>query len=271
MDNLFSLAGKTAIVTGGTGVLGSEMVLALAGAGAKVGILGRREEQADAIRQRVTKQGGTALSLPADVLQPDSLEAARERMLREFGRIDILVNAAGGNQPGATIDTDQTIFDTKIPDLQQVIDLNLMGTIHPTQIFSRTMAEQKSGVVVNISSMAAYQAISRVMGYTVAKTAVEGYTRWLAVEMARKFGERIRVNAIAPGFFLAEQNRHLLINEDGSLTERGQQVITNTPFGRFGKPEELAGTLVWLCSDAASFVTGISVPVDGGFNCYSGV
>ena len=271
MNDLFSLAGKTAIVTGGTGVLGSEMVLALADAGAQVGILGRRQAQADAVQQRVIERGGKAISLPANVLEPDSLEVARERILAAFGTIDILVNAAGGNLPGATIALDQTIFDTKIPDLQKVIDLNLMGTIYPTQIFSRTMADQHSGVIVNISSMAAYQAISRVMGYTVAKTAVEGYTRWLAVEMAKKFGEGIRVNAIAPGFFLADQNRRLLTNEDGSLTERGQQVVTNTPFGRFGKPEELTGTLIWLCSDAASFVTGISVPVDGGFNCYSGV
>lgn len=271
MSNLFSLADKTAIVTGGTGVLGSEMVLALADAGAQVGILGRRLEQADAVKQRVTERGGTALSLPADVLQPDSLEAAREQVLAEFGTIDILVNAAGGNQPGATIGPDQTIFDLQIPDLQKVIDLNLMGTIHPTQIFSRAMVDQKSGVIINISSMASYQAITRVMGYTVAKTAIEGYTRWLAVEMAQKFGEGIRVNAIAPGFFLADQNRRLLTNEDGSLTERGQQIITNTPFGRFGKPDELAGTLIWLCSDASRFVTGISVPVDGGFNCYSGV
>ena len=271
MNNLFSLADKTAVVTGGTGVLGSEMVLALADAGARVGILGRRQGQADAIKQRVAERGGTALSLPADVLQPDSLEAAREQVLAEFGTIDILVNAAGGNQPGATIGPDQTIFDVQIPDLQQVIDLNLMGTIHPSQVFGRAMADQKSGVIVNISSMASYQAITRVMGYTVAKTAIEGYTRWLAVELAHKFGEGIRVNAIAPGFFLADQNRRLLTNEDGSLTERGQQIIANTPFGRFGNPDELAGTLIWLCSDASRFVTGISVPVDGGFSCYSGV
>lgn len=270
-QSLFSLEGKTAIVTGGTGVLGTEMVLALAEAGARVGVLGRRQEQADAVVQQVKQQGGQALALPADVLQNESLEDARKTILKAFGTIDILVNAAGGNQPGATIGPDQTIFDLKIPDLQRVVDLNLMGTIYPTQVFGRVMAEQKRGVVVNISSMAAYQAITRVMGYSVAKTAIEGYTRWLAVEMAQKFGEGIRVNAIAPGFFLADQNRRLLTHEDGSLTERGQQIIDNTPFGRFGEPNELAGTLVWLCSDASRFVTGISVPVDGGFSCYSGV
>ena len=271
MTNLFSLKNKTVIVTGGTGVLGSEMVLALAEAGASVGVLGRRQQQADEVVQRVSERGGQAISLPADVLEVDSLEAARKTMLAEFDTIDILVNAAGGNQPGATIAPDQTIFDLQIPDLQKVIDLNLMGTILPSQVFGKVMADQKSGVIVNISSMAAYQAITRVMGYSVAKSAVEGYTRWLAVEMAQKFGEGIRVNAIAPGFFLADQNRHLLTNEDGSLTERGQQIINNTPFGRFGEPDELAGTLLWLCSDASRFVTGISVPVDGGFNCYSGV
>ena len=271
MTNLFSLKNKTVIVTGGTGVLGSEMVLALAEAGASVGVLGRRQQQADEVVQQVRERGGQAISLPADVLEVDSLEAARETMLAEFDTIDILVNAAGGNQPGATIAPDQTIFDLQIPDLQRVIDLNLMGTILPSQVFGKVMADQKSGVIVNISSMAAYQAITRVMGYSVAKSAVEGYTRWLAVEMAQKFGEGIRVNAIAPGFFLADQNRRLLTNEDGSLTERGQQIINNTPFGRFGEPDELAGTLLWLCSDASRFVTGISVPVDGGFNCYSGV
>ena len=271
MPNLFSLKNKTAIVTGGTGVLGSEMVLALAEAGARLGVLGRRQQQADEVVQQVSERGGQAISLPADVLEVDALEAARETMLAEFGTIDILVNAAGGNQPGATIAPDQTIFDLQIPDLQKVIDLNLMGTILPSQVFGKVMADQKSGVIVNISSMAAYQAITRVMGYSVAKSAVEGYTRWLAVEMAQKFGEGIRVNAIAPGFFLADQNRRLLTNEDGSLTERGQQIINNTPFRRFGEPDELSGTLLWLCSDASRFVTGISVPVDGGFNCYSGV
>ena len=271
MTNLFSLKNKTAIVTGGTGVLGSEMVLALAEAGASVGVLGRRQQQADEVVQQVRERGGRAISLPADVLEVDSLEAALKTMLAEFDTIDILVNAAGGNQPGATIAPDQTIFDLQIPDLQKVIDLNLMGTILPSQVFGKVMADQKSGVIVNISSMAAYQAITRVMGYSVAKSAVEGYTRWLAVEMAQKFGEGIRVNAIAPGFFLADQNRRLLTNEDGSLTERGQQIINNTPFRRFGEPDELAGTLIWLCSDASRFVTGISVPVDGGFNCYSGV
>ena len=263
MTNLFSLKNKTAIVTGGTGVLGSEMVLALAEAGASVGVLGRRQQQADEVVQQVRERGGQAISLPADVLEVDSLEAALKTMLAEFGTIDILVNAAGGNQPGATIAPNQTIFDLQIPDLQKVIDLNLMGTILPSQVFGKVMADQKSGVIVNISSMAAYQAITRVMGYSVAKSAVEGYTRWLAVEMAQKFGEGIRVNAIAPGFFLADQNRRLLTNEDGSLTERGQQIINNTPFGRFGEPNELAGTLIWLCSDASRFVTGISVPVDG--------
>ncbi len=271
MNPLFSLSGKTAIVTGGTGVLGSEMVLGLAAAGARVGVLGRRAEQAEAVVKRVTDQGGQALALSADVLRPDSLQQARQRVLDTFGTIDILVNAAGGNQPGATIGPDQTIFDLQIPDLQKVVDLNLMGTIHPCQVFGQAMADQRQGVIVNISSMAAYQAITRVMGYSVAKTAIEGYTRWLAVEMAQKFGEGLRVNAIAPGFFLADQNRRLLTREDGSLTERGQQIIDNTPFGRFGEPNELAGTLIWLCSDASRFVTGISVPVDGGFNCYSGV
>jgi NAD(P)-dependent dehydrogenase (short-subunit alcohol dehydrogenase family) len=189
----------------------------------------------------------------------------------EFGTIDILINAAGGNMPGATIPPDKNFFDLKIEDFQKVVDLNLHGSVIPTKVFSEVMVKNKKGVVINISSMASIRIITRVLGYSAAKAAVDNFTKWMAVEMAKKFGEGFRVNAIAPGFFITEQNRSLLTNADGTLTARGQAVIQQTPFGRFGEPEELNGTLIWLCSDAAKFVTGVVVPVDGGFSVFSGV
>lgn len=271
LETLFSLKGKTAIVTGGTGVLGSEMCLALAQAGAKVAILGRRKEAADALVDEIKALGGQAMTLVADVLNLEALELANQEVLTAWGSIDILINCAGGNVKGSVVPPEKTIFDIAIDDLRLALDLNLMGTILPTQVFSKNMADRKKGCIINISSMAASQAITRVMGYTVAKTAIDGYTRWMSVEMAKKFGEGLRVNAIAPGFFVTEQNRALLTNPDGSYTERGGLVIQNTPMGRFGEPKELIGALLWLCSDAASFVTGTVVTVDGGFSIFSGV
>jgi NAD(P)-dependent dehydrogenase (short-subunit alcohol dehydrogenase family) len=271
IEQLFSLNGKVAVVTGGTGVLGSRMSRALAAAGAKVAILGRRKAVAAELAESIQADGGEALAVQADVLDSDQLRAAADTVAGAWGNLDILVNAAGGNVKGSIVNPDQRVFDMKVEDLRQALDLNLMGTILPTQIFGAVMADNKAGSIINISSMAADRAITRVMGYAVAKTAIDGYTRWMAVETARKYGDKVRVNAIAPGFFITEQNRALLTNEDGSYTERGGLVIQNTPMDRFGAPEELNGALLWLAGDASSFVTGTVVAVDGGFSCFSGV
>lgn len=271
VKNIFSLEGKVAVVTGGTGVLGSVMCKALANAGAKVAIIGRRKDAADVLAQEITKAGGAAIGISADVLQQQQLKEARKLILDHFGSIDILVNGAGGNMPGATIGPDKTFLDLKIEDFQKVVDLNLTGTVLPSQVFGETMINSKKGVIINISSMSAILPLTRVVGYSAAKASVSNFTQWLAVEMVKKFGEGIRVNAIAPGFFLTEQNRTLLTNPDGSLTARGQSIIQSTPYGRFGEADELSGTLIWLCSDASKFVSGIVVPVDGGFSAFAGV
>ncbi len=271
IENLFTLQSRVAIVTGGTGVLGSAMCKALANAGTAVVILGRRKDAADQLAQEIGTKGGIAMGISADVLNKDQLIEARQNVLKKFGRIDILVNGAGGNMPGAVVMPDKTIFDLSIDDFKSVVDLNLTGSLLPTQIFGEPLAESKQGVIINISSMTAIRPLTRVLGYGAAKAAISNFTQWLAVEMAKKFGEGIRVNAIAPGFFLTEQNRNLLTNKDGSLTERGQLIIRGTPFGRFGEPDELSGTLLWLCSDASKFVSGIVVPVDGAFSAYGGV
>ncbi len=276
---LFSLEGQVAIVTGGTGVLGGAMARGLAQAGAHVGILGRRKERADAVIAEIEAAGGQALALAADVLDRAQLEAARDAVLAQWGHIDILVNAAGGNVPAATLSEDKTFFDLPIDAFEQVFELNLLGTVLPTQVFGAAMTQSRSaelgaaarGCIVNISSMGALRVITRVVGYSAAKAAVDNLTRWLAVELARKYGAGLRVNAIAPGFFIGEQNRDLLLNKDGSLTARGQTIIDHTPAGRFGEPDELISTLIWLCSPGARFVNGVVVPVDGGFAVFSGV
>jgi NAD(P)-dependent dehydrogenase (short-subunit alcohol dehydrogenase family) len=268
---LFGLTGQVAIVTGGTGVLGSGMARGLARAGAKVGVLGRRREQAEEVVAAITADGGVALALPADVLDRAQLEAAREAVIEQWGRLDVLVNAAGGNMPAATLPPGQSFFDLPVEGMEPVIALNLQGTLLPSQVFGEAMARAGRGCIVNISSMAAARAMTRVVGYGIAKAGVENATRWLAVELARSFGTRLRVNAIAPGFFVGEQNRALLLNADGSLTARGQTIIDQTPAGRFGEPDELISTLIWLCGPGASFVNGIVVPVDGGFSAFSGV
>ncbi len=271
IENLFNLRGKVAVVTGGTGVLGSVMCKALSTAGAKVAIIGRRKDAADALANEIIKSGGEAIGVSADVLQEQQLLDARKVILDRFSSIDVLINGAGGNMPGATIAPDKTFLDLKIDDFQKVVDLNLTGTVLPSQIFGETIIGKKAGVIINISSMAAFRPITRVVGYSAAKAAISNFTQWLAVELTIKYGEGIRVNAIAPGFFLTEQNRTLLTNPDGSLTARGKSIIQNTPFGRFGEADELSGTLIWLCSDASKFVTGIVVPVDGGFSSFAGV
>ncbi len=274
LQDLFSLEEKVAVVTGATGVLGGEMTRSLAHSGARVAVLGRREEKSRQVTEEIGAAEGRSLALPADVLDKAQLERARDTLLERWGRIDILVNAAGGNVPGATLNAQMGVFDLPEEALRQVMDLNFLGTLLPCQVFGAAMvegAEEPEGCIVNISSMAAVRTLTNVVGYSAAKAAVENLTRWLAVELACTYGPGLRVNAIAPGFFIGEQNRDLLLDEDGSLSERGQTIIEHTPAGRFGDPEELGGTLVWLCSPSAAFVNGIVVPVDGGFSAFSGV
>lgn len=271
MNNLFDLTGKTAIVTGGNGVLGGAMAEGIAQAGAKVGILGRTPETVEEQVETIKSNGGEALPLIADVLDREDLEAAKQKVLNEWGQIDILINAAGGNISGAVIDPDDTFLNLEDSAFKKVVDLNLHGSYYPCKVFSEEMIGQQQGVIVNISSMAAQKVISRVIGYSAAKAAIDNFTKSLAVELANKHGENLRVNAIAPGFFIGKQNRDLLLNEDGSLTDRGQTIVDHTPMNRFGEADELVGTAVWLCSDASKFVTGTVIPVDGGFNAFSGI
>lgn len=271
LNNLFSLQGRVAIVTGGTGVLGGAIAHGLAAAGAKVGILGRRAERAAEVVEAIKANGGEAMPVPADALDQAALAQARDRVLQQWGRVDILINAAGGNSADATVFGDVTFFNLKREAVQKMLDLNLMGTILPSQVFGEVMAKAGKGSIINISSMAAQRPLTRVIGYAAAKSAIDNFTRWLAVDLATKYGEGVRVNAIAPGFFIGEQNRNFLLNADGSPTPRGETIIAHTPMRRFGEADELIGSAVWLCSDAAKFVTGIVVPVDGGFSAFGGV
>lgn len=268
---MFDVKGKVAIITGGTGVLGSTMAKSLARAGARVAIVGRRGAEAEMLAEQINGDGGEAVGFAADVLIKEQLVAVKEKVITLWEKIDILINGAGGNMPGATIAADQTIFDLSLDDFGKVTELNLQGSVLPSLVFGKVMADQASGVIINISSMTVSQAVTRVVGYSASKAALENFTRWMAVEMATKFGEGIRVNAIAPGFFIGEQNRALLTNPDGSYTDRGETIINKTPMKRFGKPEELNGVVQWLCSDAATFVTGTVIPIDGGFSAFSGV
>jgi NAD(P)-dependent dehydrogenase (short-subunit alcohol dehydrogenase family) len=267
----FSLEGTVAIVTGGGGALGGAMARGLAQSGARLVLVGRRQSLLDTAAAAINACGAEAIALAADVHDRAQLDAVRDATLARWGRIDILVNAAGGVVPGATLAPGSAIFDLPIEAFREVIDLNLLGTILPSQVFGAVMAAAGRGSIVNISSMTATRAISRVVGYSAAKAAIDNFTRWLAVELARSYGEGLRVNAIAPGFFIGEQNRALLIDDSGAPTERGAQIIAHTPAGRFGEADELAGTVVWLCSHAARFVNGVVVPVDGGFSIFGGV
>jgi NAD(P)-dependent dehydrogenase (short-subunit alcohol dehydrogenase family) len=271
MNKLFSISGKVAIITGAGGVLGGNIAKHFVQQGAKVAALDIRREQLDVRIAELLSDGGEAIGIKTNVLDTDSLEAASHEIVERWGRIDILLNIAGGNIPGATLAPDQSIFDMKLSEWEKVTNLNLNGTVYPSLVFGKVMAENKSGSIVNVSSMAAYAAITRVPGYSVAKTGISNFTQWLAMEMATKYGDGIRVNAIAPGFFIGDQNRSVLINPDGSLTERSRKVLAKTPMNRFGDISELNGAVQFLCSRAASFVTGIVMPVDGGFSSFSGV
>ncbi len=269
MNNLFSVKKKTIVITGGTGVLGKSMVRHFAIEGANVVIVGRNTERGNSLADSVIQDGGSALFLQGDVLVREDVQAIYQETMYRFGRIDVLINAAGGNMSGATIVPDKTIFDLDIDAMRQVFELNFFGTVLPTQIFAHAMAEQKSGSIINIASEAALRPLTRVAGYGAAKAAVINLTKYLCGELALKFGEGIRVNAIAPGFFLTEQNRTLLTNPDGSLTPRAEAILAHTPFHRFGEPEDLLGTLQWLASDASRFVSGTVTVVDGGFDAFS--
>jgi NAD(P)-dependent dehydrogenase (short-subunit alcohol dehydrogenase family) len=271
---MYDFKGRTVVVTGGTGVLGQAMVRSLVGCGANVALVARNREKAEPqIAALATDNApGRALAFTADVLDAESLREAAQEVVKQFGRVDALLNGAGGNHPGATTNPQQKFFDLPEDALRFVFDLNMLGTIIPSQVFGRQMVEQGEGVILNVSSMSAVRPLTRVLGYSAAKAGVNSFTQWLAVHLATEYSPRIRVNAIAPGFFLTEQNRFLLTDkETGSLTPRGQSIIAHTPMGRFGEPEDLLGTLLWLLSPASAFVTGIVVPVDGGFSAFGGV
>jgi len=266
----FDLTARVAVVTGGYGVLGGGMAHELARAGARVAILGRRLDAAEKMAAEIRAAGGDAMPLAADVLEREQLVSARELVLKRWGALDILVNAAGGNVPRARTDG-APVFGLPFDAFDEVVRLNLHGTVLPTLVFAEAMAERGKGCVVNISSMAAARALSGVLGYSVAKAAIDNFTRWMAVDLARRYGDQLRVNAVAPGFFVAAQNRGVLINPDGSFTERARTIIARTPMARFGEPRELSGVVRFLCSDAASFITGTVIPVDGGFSADGGV
>ncbi len=268
----FSLKNKVIVVTGGTGILGKCFIDAVVEAEGSVGILGRNEEVANQRADEINKNGGQAIALIADVMEQDQLTASKDKLLDKFGKIDGLVNAAGGIMPQSVLMPDENLFNMNLDGMREVMDLNLWGTVVPTQIFGEAISlTAKKGSIVNISSMNSKRAITRVLGYNMGKAAVDCYTQWFAVELANRYGEQLRINALAPGFFLTEQNKKMHMTPDGGFTERAQSVINQTPFKRFGKPDELKGALIWLLSEASEFVTGSTISVDGGFSIYGGV
>ncbi len=269
---LYNFTGQTFVITGGTGILGGEIACALVGCGANVAVLDRNLDPAQGLLERMGPCAGQAATVHCDVLDVDSLRQAAEVITQRFGRIDGLVNAAGGNKPQATTSPDLSFFDLPTDALRWIFDLNLLGTMLPCQVFGRLMAQQNAGVMLNISSMSAFRPLTRIPAYSTAKAGVSNFTQWLAVHLAQEYSPQIRVNAIAPGFFITNQNRFLLTDEKtGELTPRGHAIIAHTPMGRFGQSEDILGTVLWLLSPASSFVTGIVVPIDGGFSAYSGV
>ncbi len=271
---LFSLKGKVAVVTGGGGVLGGAIAEGLAGAGAAVAVADLLPDMADACAKRITDAGGTAKGYLLNVFDRATIEACRDAVVRDFGRVDILINGVGGNMKGATTSAEQSFFDLPEDALRKVFDLNLVGgTIVPSQVFLQAMRDNADGaVIINISSMNAFRPLTRIPGYSAAKAAVSNFTQWLAVHLAQEYNQKLRVNAIAPGFFLTDQNRFLLVDKDtGRPTPRGETIMAHTPMGHYGAPEDLVGAAVWLASDASRFVTGIVLPVDGGFSAFSGV
>ena len=272
LQELYDISGTVAVVSGGAGVLCASMCRALAAMGVKVAVLDLDTVAAEHLSTELCSMGSEALGLTCNVLDKGSIETAAEAVISRFGRVDILINGAGGNKPAATTNPEQSFFDLPAEALRWVFDLNLMGTILPSQVFAKIMTRQKSGVILNISSMNAFRPLTRIAAYSAAKAGVSNFTQWLAVHMAQEYSPAIRVNAIAPGFFLTEQNRFLLTDKaTGDLTPRGKSILGHTPMGRFGAPEDLLGAMLWLVSPASAFVTGVVVPVDGGFSAFSGV
>ncbi len=269
---MFDLTGRVIAITGGGGVLCGGIAEHLARCGASLAVLDLKLEAAEAVASRIREAGGTAIAVAANVLDRPSLEAAHQACVAAFGRVDVLINGAGGNHPRATTGPDQRFFDLPIDAFRSVMDLNIIGTILPCMVFGRAMAERGEGVILNIASMNAFRPLTKIAAYSAAKAGVKNFTEWLAVHMAQEYSPRIRVNGIAPGFFLTEQNRFLLIDRDtGEMTPRGKTILAHTPMGRYGKPEDLYGAVEWLVSPASAFVTGVTVPVDGGFSAFSGV
>jgi NAD(P)-dependent dehydrogenase (short-subunit alcohol dehydrogenase family) len=272
LTRLYDFSGHSVVITGGAGVLGGEMACALVGCRANVAILDRDPAMAERLVQRIPTDAGRFMIVYGDVMDRGTLEAARDQILADFGRVDALVNAAGGNDAQATTAPDRSFFDLPAGALDRVLDLNLLGTVLPSQVFGKLMVQQQGGVILNVSSMNALRPLTRIPAYSAAKAAVSNFTQWLAVHMAQEYSPAIRVNAIAPGFILTEQNRFLLAEkETGALTARGKKILEHTPMGRFGQPEDVLGAVLWLLSPASAFVTGAVIPVDGGFNAYSGV
>ncbi|KKM12117.1 D-mannonate oxidoreductase [Clostridiales bacterium PH28_bin88] len=272
MDIRVDMKDKVAVLTGGAGVLCASMAKELAAQGAKVAVLDLRKNDAEEVAEEINLKGGTALGIGVDVLNKQSLDTAKEVILKEFRTVDILINGAGGNSPEATTGPDRSFFDLTVDAIQKVFNLNFMGTILPTQVFGKVMAEQRKGIIINISSMAAYTPLTRTIAYSAAKAAISNLTQWMAVHFNQEYSKDIRVNAIAPGFLLTEQNKYLLIDEKtGELTSRGRNIINATPMGKYGVAEDLLGIVLFLCSDSASFINGAIIPVDGAFLAYSGV
>jgi NAD(P)-dependent dehydrogenase (short-subunit alcohol dehydrogenase family) len=269
MENLFNVKDKVIILTGGCGILGGCMAKYLAGEGARIVVLDRNLEGGKKLVDEIKKSGARAIFLETDVLDKEVLTRNRDEIMTAYGGIDVLINLAGGNMAGATIPPDKTFFDLDLDAFRKVIDLNLFGTVLPTMVFARVMVEQKKGSIINVSSESALRPLTRVVGYGCAKAAISNFTQYMAGELALKFGEGLRVNAIAPGFFLTEQNRALMTNPDGTPSDRCKTVMAHTPFNRLGRPEELLGTVQWLASDASAFVTGTVTPIDGGFDAFS--
>jgi len=272
MKDLFDVKDKVIVITGGGGVLCGAMAKALGGAGAKIAVLDLAEAAAVKVANEINAGGGRAIAVKCDVLDKESLETAEKMVASELGKIDILINGAGGNKKEATTSPDMSFFDLPSEAIRFVFELNFIGTLLPTQVFGKDMAKAEAGAILNVSSMNAFRPLTKIAAYSAAKAAVSNFTQWLAVHVCQNYSKDIRVNAIAPGFFLTEQNRFLLTDEKtGELTARGRTIIDHTPMGRFGQPEDLIGTVMWLLSDAAKFVTGVVVPVDGGFSAFSGV
>ncbi|NLA84104.1 MAG: SDR family oxidoreductase [Clostridiales bacterium] len=272
MDKLFDVSGKAAVITGATGVLCSEMARELGRRGAKVAVLGLEDDLTELIANQIKQEGGTAIGEVCNVLHKGSLIKARDAVMEAFGRIDILINGAGGNKKDATVSPNLSFFDIPADALEWVFNLNILGTILSTQVFGEVMAKQGKGSVINISSMNSYRPLTNIVAYSAAKAGINNFTQWMAVHFNQNYSADIRVNAIAPGFFLTNQNRFLLVDEKtGEPTPRAKQILSHTPMNRYGVPEDLLGTIIWLCSDASSFVNGVVVPIDGGFSAYSGV